>query len=106
MSPEDFARILALFSPDREEAGRCYARLHAKLTGFLSMKGVSDPLTAADETFDRAVLKVGAGAIIPDLDKYCFGIARNIAREVRRRMQRENDAFRRFIEEVDDFRDT
>lgn len=103
MSPEDFARILALLSPDTEEAGRHYARLHRKLTGFFSMKGVSDPLTAADETIDRAVLKIVAGAILPDVDKYCFGIARNIAKERRRLMHRENLAFHNFVEEVDDF---
>jgi len=103
VSPEDFARILALLSPDSEEAGRRYTRLHAKLTGFFTMKGISDPLNAADETFDRAALKLSAGAIIPDLDKYCVGIARNIARERRRHMQRETLAFHRFIEEVDEF---
>lgn len=102
MSPEDFARILALLSPDAEEAGRRYTSLHKRLTGFFGMKGISDPLTSADETFDRAVLKIGAGAIVPDVDKYCLGIARNIARERRRFIQRENLAFHKFIEDVDD----
>ena len=102
MSPEDFARILALLSPDAEEAGRRYTSLHKKLTGFFGMKGIPDPLTAADETFDRAVLKIGAGSIVPDVGKYCFGIARNIARERRRFIQRETLAFHKFIEDVDD----
>jgi len=103
VSPEDFARILALLSPDAEEAGRLYTSLHKKLTGFFGMKGIPDPLTAADETFDRAVLKIGAGTIVPDVGKYCLGIARNIARERRRFMQRETLAFHKFIEDVDDF---
>jgi hypothetical protein len=66
------------------------------------MKGVSDPLTAADETIDRAVLKIGAGTIIPDVDKYCFGIARNVAKERYRLMHRETLAFHEFIEDIDD----
>ena len=103
MSPEDFARILALLSPDNEEAGRRYTRLHKRLTGFFGMNGIADPLTAADETIDRAVLKIAAGTIVPDVDKYCVGIARNIARERRRFVQRENLAFQKFIEYVDDF---
>jgi hypothetical protein len=103
VSPEDFARILALFSPDEDEAGRCYARLHQRLTGFFSLKGISDPLTASDETIDRAALKIGAGAIVPDVDRYCFGIARNVAREKRRFTQRETLAFHAFIEYVDAF---
>jgi len=94
---------LGLLSPDEEEAGRRYARLHQKLTGFFSLKGISDPLTAADETIDRATLKIGAGAIVPDVDRYCFGIARNIAREKRRFTQRETLAFHGFIEYVDAF---
>jgi hypothetical protein len=103
VSPEDFARILELFSPDPEEAGRRYTSLHKRLTGFFNLKGVSDPLTAADQTIDRAVLKVGAGTIVPDLDKYCLGIARNVAKERRRLMHRENLAFHKFIEELGDF---
>jgi DNA-directed RNA polymerase specialized sigma24 family protein len=100
VSPEDFARILALLSPDTEEAGRRYTNLHKKLTGFFGMKGVSDPLTAADETFDRAVLKIGAGTIVPDVDKYCFGIARNVFKERLRSTRRENSAFHEFIEDL------
>ena len=103
MSPEDFARILALLSPDNEEASRRYGRLHKRLAGFFSLKGISDPLTAADETIDRGASKIAAGAVVPDLDKYCLGIAKNIARERRRFMQRENIAFQNFIEYVDDF---
>lgn len=103
MSPEDFARILALLSPDIEEAGRRYGRLHKRLTGFFSLQGISDPLTAADQAIDRAASKIAAGTVVPDVDKYCLGIARNIAREKRRFMQRENIAFQNFIEYVDDF---
>ena len=100
MSPEDFARILALLSPDTEEAGRHYTSLHKKLTGYFGLKGVSDPLTAADETFDRAVLKIGAGTIVPNVDKYCFGIARNVFKERLRLMRRENSAYHNFIEDL------
>jgi hypothetical protein len=103
VSPEDFARILTLLSPDPDEAGRRYTRLHQKLTGFFSMKGVSDPLSAADETIDRAVTKIVAGAILPDAEKYCFGIARNVAKERRRTMHREIVSFQEFIQAVDDF---
>lgn len=103
MSSEDFARILALLSPDDEEAGRRYTRLHNRLTGFFNMNGISDPLTAADETIDRAVLKIGAGAIVPDVERYCRGIARNMVKEKRRRARRETLAFYKFIEYVDDF---
>jgi hypothetical protein len=100
VNPEVFARFLELLSPDTEEAGRRYTGLHKKLTGFFSLKGLSDPVSAADDTIDRAVLKTDAGAVVPDVGKYCFGIARNIAKERSRLMQRENAAFHNFIEDL------
>ena len=100
MNPEVFARFLQLLSPDTEEAGRRYTSLHKKLTGFFSLKGVSDPVSAADETIDRAVLKVDAGAVVPDVEKYCKGIARNIAKERLRLLQREYTAFTKFLEDL------
>jgi hypothetical protein len=103
VSPEDFSRFLALLSPDTEEAGHLYNRLLKRLTGFFNMKGISDPEAGADETINRAASKIGAGAPVPDVDRYCMGIARNIARERRRLLQRETLAFHKFIEDADEF---
>jgi hypothetical protein len=102
ISPEALARFLECLSPDPDEAGRLYTHLHGKLVGFFNLKGISDPLSAADETIDRAAIKIAAGAPVPDVNKYCLGIARNIARERMRRMQREVSAFRSFIENLAD----
>jgi hypothetical protein len=100
VNPDDFARFLELLSPDTDESGRRYSRLHKKLTGFFSLKGISDPASAADETIDRAVSKIGAGTVVPDADKYCLGIARNIFKERLRLMRREGSAFHTFIEDL------
>lgn len=100
VNPEVFARFLELLSSDAEEAGRRYTALHKKLIGFFSIKGVSDPVSAADDTIDRAVLKIDAGTVVPDVEKYCIGIARNIAKEKSRLMHRENSAFRKFVEDL------
>jgi hypothetical protein len=102
LGPEALARFLELLSPDNEEAGRRYARLHEKLVCLFSMKGISDPANAADETIDRAALKISAGAPVPDAYKYCMGIARNIALERYRRSQRESSAFLTFAETIAD----
>jgi hypothetical protein len=96
MDSEMFARFLTLLAPDMEEAGRRYTRLHKKLTGFFRMRGISDPESAAHETIDRAVIKIAAGAIVPDVEKYCFGIARNIVKEIIRIVIREDFALRKF----------
>ena len=98
MNQEVFARFLELLSPDPEEAGHRYTRLHKKLFDYFSFKGISDSEDAADDTIDRAVAKVDGGAIVPDVEKYCFGIARNIARERLRLMNRENKAFQEYLD--------
>ncbi len=102
MSPEEFARFLEHLSPDMEEAGRQYTLLHKKLAGFFYLKGVSEPGMAADETLDRAAVKICAGTPVPDVPKYCIGIARNIVREGLRREQRERAVFQSFVENLND----
>jgi hypothetical protein len=102
VNPEAFARFLESLSPNTEEAARHYTRLHAKLVGFFRMKGISDPDSAADETIDRAVVKIVAGTPVSDVNHYCLGIARNIAKERLRLMQRESSAFGNFLEHLAD----
>ena len=100
LSHETFARFVEYLSLDTEEGGRLYIRLHNKLVGFFSLKGISDPVSAADETIDRAALKITTGTPVPDVHKYCLGIARNIIKERLRRTQRENLVFLQFVEEL------
>jgi hypothetical protein len=99
-SAEAFKRFLESLSLDTEEAGRRYTRLHEKLVGFFNMKGISDSDGAADETIDRAAVKIAAGTPVPDVNNYCMGIARYIAKERMRHVQRESSAFRNFIEHL------
>ncbi len=98
LSPEAFAQFLERLDPDAEEAARAYTRLEKRLTGFFNLKGDSDPARAAEETLDRAAVKIAAGAPVPDVGKYCLGIARNVAKERARRTQREAWAFVKFVE--------
>lgn len=102
MSPEDFARFLEKLSPDTEEAGQLYTRLRNKIAGFLRMKGVSDPADAAGDVIERAAVRISGGAIVPNVESYCIGIARNVANELWRRERREERAFRRFTESLAD----
>jgi hypothetical protein len=97
---EALARFLEVLSPDAQEAGRRYTRLHERLVGFFRMKGISDPMSAADETIDRAVVKIISGTPVADVEKYCLGIARNISKEKYRCVQRESSAFLKFIENI------
>ncbi|HEY9404760.1 MAG TPA: hypothetical protein VIQ24_19040 [Pyrinomonadaceae bacterium] len=102
MSHEDFAKFQESLSPVKGEAAQLYIRLHKKLVGFFGMKGISDSTGAADETIDRAVQRLAGGADVPDMEKYCLGIARNVAKEWWRRERREEVVFRRFIDTLAD----
>ncbi|HZI19372.1 MAG TPA: hypothetical protein VEY09_12330 [Pyrinomonadaceae bacterium] len=102
MSPEAFAHFLRALSPDAEEAARRYTSLQRKLAGFFALKGVSDTTDAANETLDRAARKIFEGAPVPDVDRFCIGIARNIVKERLRRGQREHEAFVTFLETLPD----
>lgn len=92
-------------SPDAEEAARLYTRLHNRLTDFFILKGISDPVSAADETIDRAAIKITGGTPVPDVGKYCLGIARNICKERYRSAQLESSAFLSFVDNLPDPQD-
>ena len=102
MNSDDFTRFLELLSSTGGGDGvSCYIRLCRRLEGFFTMKGVRDPTGAADAVIDIAVRKVAEGVPVPDAQKYCTGIARNIARERLRAERREANAFLKFIEDLD-----
>ena len=97
---EEFPRLLEALSPDVEEAARLYTRLHKRLVGFFRLRGVSDPGEAADETLDRAAIKIAHGAPVPDVGKYALGIARFVAKERLRAEQRDGAASAEFIDSL------
>lgn len=103
MNSEDFTRFLELLASTSggEDGASCYCRLHRKLEGFFTMRGISDPADAADATITVAVRRIAEGAPVPDAWKYCMGVARNIVRERLRVERRESKAFVRFIEDLD-----
>lgn len=97
MKPEEFPRLLEALSTDVEEAARLYTGLHKRLAAFFRLKGVSDPGEAADETLDRAAIKIAAGAPVPDVGRFALGIARFVAKERLREEQRESAASAEFF---------
>jgi hypothetical protein len=99
-SREAFASFLQALSPSEEEAGRRYTSLHRRLTGFFSLRGISDPTSAADETIDRAATKISLGTPVPHVANYCLGIARYIVKERLRGAQRESSTFLNFMENL------
>jgi hypothetical protein len=97
VKPEEFARLLEALSADDKEAALLYTRLQKRLVGFFRLRGVSDPGAAADDTLDRAAIRIAGGAPVPDVGRYALGIARFVAKERLRIEQRESTASEEFI---------
>jgi DNA-directed RNA polymerase specialized sigma24 family protein len=102
LSGETLTRLLSSLSPDIEEAAHRYNSLHADLVKFFNMKGVSDPKSAADEVLDRAARRISEGAPVTNVNTYCIGIARNVAKEIWRKERRENSALLLFPGDVNE----
>ena len=99
VNAEPFTALLAFLGPeDTDEANNHYLRLHNKLAGYFRLKGMSDPITDADDALERAGKKILEGVPIPDIDRFCMGIARNVVLERSRTKRREESAFIHFFE--------
>jgi len=99
---QHFSRLLTFLCPeDPDEAGRRYLRLHQKLEGYFQFRGVADSIAASDEALDRAARRIAEGADVPDINKFCLGIARFIIKESWRFNNRESAAFLQFLEQHD-----
>src|SRR5215213_2476403 len=99
VNAQPFTALLTFLCPeDSNEANRHYLRLHQKLTGYFRLKGMSDPIHDAEDTLDRAGKKILEGVPIPDIDRFCMGIARNVVLERSRNRRREESVFRHFFE--------
>jgi len=98
-----FTALLNFLCPDDpDEANRMYLRLQQKLADYFRFKGMSDPENDAEDALERAGKKILEGVPIPDIDRFCTGIARNIVLERLRNQRREESAFRQFLENSQD----
>ncbi|HVS00788.1 MAG TPA: hypothetical protein VMW27_29485 [Thermoanaerobaculia bacterium] len=91
LTPEEFEALLALLSPDREEAGMRYEILRGKLIRFFHTRGCDRPEELADATFNRVAQKLKEGVEIRASDPagYFYGVAYHIYQEYLRSRQRE-----------------
>lgn len=91
LTANDFDALLALFSPDREEAGEKYEQMRSGLERFFHFKGCSDPRSLADQTMNRVAAKVDAFDPSRNIRpaSYFYGFASNILLEYRRVSNRE-----------------
>ena len=87
-----FDGFLKALDPDREMAGERYEDLRHKLSRFFERRGCVYPDHYADKTLDRAMRKIDAGAVVPRVEPYCFGIARIMLLEIAAERRRQRQA--------------
>lgn len=72
---EAFDKFLALFSSDREEAGKEYEKLRTRLIRFFEWRGCASPDILTDRTFDRVMRKIDEGEEITSPTGYVCSVA-------------------------------
>jgi DNA-directed RNA polymerase specialized sigma24 family protein len=89
ITQDEFNRLLAGLSDDPEEAGRRYEDIRHSLIKLFTWRGCTDAEGLADEVFDRAAARLSESgrAYVGDPAHYCYGIARKLFHEYRRRMK-------------------
>ncbi|MCX6628982.1 MAG: hypothetical protein NTW28_15300, partial [Candidatus Solibacter sp.] len=88
--PAAVAEVLRRFfgsDPERIEAE--YGKLRARMIHYFAARRCLYPDELADEVIARALRQVKAGADIPDLTRYCYGIAGNLRNEKRKKRKEE-----------------
>jgi RNA polymerase sigma factor (sigma-70 family) len=92
--------LLARLHPEREAAGYVYEQIRAGLIRFFERRGCASADALADETLDRVVKGLEGGKEIEHPRRYCFGVARLVARQWSRRLEREQRALEGFAAQV------
>ena len=91
MTSQAFDKLLAALAPDREEAGREYERIRAKLIRFFEWRTAVPGDDWADETFNRVARRIDEGKFIDDVIAFIFGVARHVCQEAIRERDKEPD---------------
>ena len=89
--PESFDEILAWLNPDRDVAAAIYIQLREDLTKIFTWNRCPDPEGSTDEVVDRVARKVHnlRHTFVGDPKLYFYGVARNLIKEIPKRLQRE-----------------
>lgn len=78
-------KFLSSLDPDPERAGEKYEAIRIQLIKFFDWRSVSFPEECADETITRVIRKIDDGESFRDISTYCFGVARMVYLESRKR---------------------
>jgi RNA polymerase sigma factor (sigma-70 family) len=87
MTQDEFDRLLAWLNVDPEQAGTRYEEIRQSLIKIFTWRGCADAEDLADEVFNRVAARLHkmGGDYVGDPAHYCYGVARKMFHECRRR---------------------
>ena len=85
LTPEAFGKFLRWLSVEDESAIEVYQSIRGRLLKYFSRKACVDPAALFDQTIDIVVGKIEAGEKILSPLAYCYGVAKNVWRQDRRK---------------------
>lgn len=85
---ESFEKLLAAFASDRDEAGKLYENVRAKLLRYFERYGIHDADECVDITLDRVMRKLDEGEVVANIMTYIYGVASNVCKEAWKRQRR------------------
>lgn len=91
--PDAVTDLWSMFGNDPESAGERFEVLRKKLVFYFEYRRCDDPEELAQETLER--LRQKKDDVVNDLTRFCYGVARNVLHEYRRKKQAE----RKYISE-------
>ena len=97
-----YSLLLQALSSREDVAATEFTKLRDTLVRFFLIKGEIEPDEAADETLDRLAAKLGGPAVIENLTKYSFGIARLVFLENLRKTSKADQAVKAYALETAD----
>lgn len=89
LTKEALDKLLALFSPDPDEAPAKYHAMRRRLQRFFEWNGFSNSEDLVDKAIARVARKLVEGAEISNVNAYFAAVARNIEREENRKKKRD-----------------
>jgi hypothetical protein len=97
LTQASFDALLSALHGNREEAGRRYERLHARLEFFFSHRQFVFADRLADDVINRIADRLQEGNQIGVIEAYAYGVARYVAQEELRRSVRDAEAENTYI---------
>lgn len=93
-TPEALTKLLAAFSPDREEAWKNYELGRQKLIRYFERRSVMDAEHYADVVLDRAMRRIDEGTKIDNLMPYLMTIASYVYLEIIHDQERARESIK------------